>query len=226
MAGLADSCPVDHAHYMAPYDNIFSICVFGIHSYNQMRRPHFRDLARKIGVKDVADAFIQERREVRRESVNNLPIHEYVPLYFATHTPMQYVVTRRSRTLSQHNLVFIEVDFESLFAMRGVIVCNGNAASDRVCFYDGRDGLRHVKWDYVMRRDCTRWPDTVWKAAEVLVPREVPPRAITRLVVFDDDTRARLTSGLKTLSEHAELQSGRRLRKLTNRVAVDKTHYF
>lgn len=102
---------IDHLHYMVPIANAPWILAIGILSYNKAQAlPHH----------SVALWSVQNRRKSKIPGTGK-QIHDYVPLYFATHTPMQYVVTipaptkHRIKVLPQDELVIIEVDAYKVF---------------------------------------------------------------------------------------------------------------
>lgn len=73
-------------YYMAPIENAAFIAGFGILSYNTIHAKG--DLAAIVHT--IADPFVNNRRHGR--NVAGRSLHDYVPLYWATHTPMQYVL--------------------------------------------------------------------------------------------------------------------------------------
>ena len=70
---------IDHLHYIAPIVNMPSILFRGILSYNKVQ---------KIKHVNYAPWEVQQRRDSPIPDIGKM-IHDYVPLYFAIHTPMQ-----------------------------------------------------------------------------------------------------------------------------------------
>ncbi len=226
MPGLLFPCPVDHVHYMAPVQNVLPICLLGIKSHNQMKTPDMAVLRKALGLADISDPFVQERREGRHDGVNGRPIHDYVPMYFATHTPMQYVVTIRPGGLDQQQLVFFELDLARLLENPEAVVSTGNAASNCSEFFMGQVGIKHVKWEYVRRRDCYSWPGKNWKSAEVLYPDEVPTRLFTRIVAREPALCGWLRAQLQALAGHGKVRYPKKIAALAECVQVDRSHYY
>ena len=97
-------CGVQNLHYMSHRENMLSILRRGILSYSRAAQiPHC----------DCSDPSVQLHREFVVQ-VSNRKLHEYACLYFATHTPMQYVLTqgtaRRPAVMYEEDLVFVDVD--------------------------------------------------------------------------------------------------------------------
>jgi len=179
---------IDHLHYMAPLATTPLIAALGILSF-QLRselekEEQWRQLLRLMGSESIADQLVQHRRD--RKILDGKSLHEYAPLYFGTHTPMQYVVTRDNAGEQGEIITFAEVNLERVLSTDGVWFTDGNAASDDTSFYNGMEGIAAIHWDLVLdRKPCTSDDWKRWKAAEVLVPRQVPPEYIDRYVFLD-----------------------------------------
>lgn len=185
---------VAELYYMAPMDNAPSIALLGPQSYNSVHTDE--DLA-ELAV-SIADPFVNSRRG--RTTIDGRSLHEYVPLYRATHTPMQYVITQKESRLCQADLVFFVFDSDDLLDLPGVLTTDGNAASHRTSFYYGREGLDQLNWKILTTRNCYS-PDYKWrKAAEVLVPDCINPDLIDYVAVSSMATRTKLLSGIVRLA--------------------------
>ena len=86
-----------YLRYMAPIDNVPSILATGILSYNLILRMH-------LNHRDIADDRVQE---IRKSIIplTKRSIHDYVPLYFGTQTPMQYVITHPAMTRGRKQIL-------------------------------------------------------------------------------------------------------------------------
>jgi hypothetical protein len=208
---------IDHLHYMAPLNNVPLMLAMGILSYNKARRlPH----------EDISLWSVQERRESPIPGTDKR-IHDYVPFYFAIHTPMQYVISRGTErqdpTINQRNLVFIEVDAVKIFRTPGVIFTDGNAAAEkRTCFYSNPADLDKLDWKVINTRDCYWSEYKRKKAAEVLVPDNVDANSFTRIVVFNPDAAKDLIKSVQTLCEKLKAQYP----VLLECISIDTTHYY
>lgn len=141
-------CEVDHLHYMTHLNNVPSIFEKGIVSYNK---------AKPIRHEDIAMQTVQKRREAKIPGTGK-QIHEYVPLYFATHTPMQYVLTQGTKkkkpVYEQKDLVFIEVDVVNIFQRSGTIFSDGNAAASETLFFTNLSDFDKIDWDIISTPNC------------------------------------------------------------------------
>ncbi|MBI5047808.1 MAG: DUF4433 domain-containing protein [Deltaproteobacteria bacterium] len=193
---------IDHLHYMAPIENIPSILDQGILSNKR---------AKHIDHKDFSDQEIQLQRKFTIMGTLRTP-HDYVPLYFATHTPMQYVITtpaftkNRNRVTNNNDLIFIELDAIKIFKIHGVVFTDGNVAASRTCFCTDIADLDELDWNTI--NSPNQWPycyDSEWKrkkASEVLVPDAIPATFFTRIVVFSNEAIQKLSEMTNKLSKY------------------------
>jgi hypothetical protein len=174
---------VRHLYYMAPLDNAALIVCFGIFSFNHMKDiPH----------RNIASDAVQRRRAFYVPS-SGRSVHDYVPLYFATHTPMQRRLTHgtgvHSPQLTEDALAIFELSARRLFALEDVVFTDGNAASSRTQFFDDTAQFGRLNWDIIRNRRCYsdrfRWR----KAAEVLVPDRIDPSLIEQVITCSDESR-------------------------------------
>jgi hypothetical protein len=188
-AGPPDPTRVRPLYYMTPIENVASIAVRGIRSYELASRMRPRP-------RSVADRSVNARRDDLE--LEGRPIHSFVPLYWATHTPMQYLVTQKRRTILQSELVFVEVSNDVL-DFEGAWMSDGNAAKGKTSFYPQRSGAREVDWEIIDTPNCYSETYRWRKAAEVLVPDRVPPRYFTRICVRTPRARARVRREIDAL---------------------------
>jgi hypothetical protein len=171
-------------YYMAPMANAPLIALIGILSYNCVQsNPSLPSVS-------IADPFVNNRRH--RIVVAGRPLHDYVPLYWATHTPMQYVITVSAGRLRQEDLVFFVIDAQAVFELDGVLSTDGNAASNESQFFEGDGAMPHLDWQIIRTRNCYSKEYKRRKCAEVLVPEHVPVTCIRRISVFDEVAALRL----------------------------------
>jgi hypothetical protein len=177
-------------YFMAPAEpNAALIAFLGVYSYNRIHAvPEIADLSVSI-----ADPFVNNRRHGKPLAKRGL--HDFVPLYWATHTPMQYVVTQKPGGLPQEQLVFFVFDSADVLAIPGVWTTDGNAASNDTMFYEGSDALPYLDWDIIRTPDCWSREYKRRKCAEVLVPDHIPAGVIEEVCVYSDAARRALTRG-------------------------------
>jgi hypothetical protein len=133
--------------------------------------------------------------------IDGRSLHDYVPLYWATHTPMQYVQTIRDGVLAEDELVVFVLLASLVLEFPGVITTDGNAASNETAFYSGNGALPFIHWDKVFTRNA--WSrDFKWrKCAEVLVPDQVPTSCFRRVVVRTNATPGTLERSIRELHD-------------------------
>jgi len=169
-------------HYITPIENVRSILTHGI--LCNVR-------ARRLRPVSVADPAVQDSRE-RRRVPGGLELHRYVNLYFTARNPMMY-----KRQAQHRQLCVLRVSPEVL-DLAGVVITDGNAASDYTAFRASPAGLEALDEKLVFARYWTD-PDQVRayhkrrvKCAEVLVPEVVGAEHVLGIYVSCEGARNRL----------------------------------
>lgn len=217
---------ITRLYYMAPFKNAVWISIVGI-----LCRSLVKSLQQSY-FEEIASERVVKRRE-RKWFEDGRSLLDYVPLYFTTHTPTQYVITRDFGmdyvTIPQEHLVFIEVDAIQVFKMPGVIFTDGNAASRATNFYTDLADLDRLDWQVLRTPNCWSSEYKRKKAAEVLVPKWVPPYLIVRFVTYNEETRDNLIKARKQLlKEIAKMpvEAYGTLGRLEFKCEVDRSHYY
>lgn len=185
---------IECLYYMLPLENVSTVMKRGILSYNK---------AKSLPHRSFADASVQWRRDHLIIPGADRHIHDYVPLYFTTHTPMQYVLTQgANRVIEQGDLVFIEVDAVRAFSTPGTVFTDGNVASGETYIYTDLECLSELDW-HVVREvpNCYSREYKRKKAAEVLVPDHIPSDYFLRVVVFDAKAQKKLSRTVRCTCE-------------------------
>jgi len=216
---------VEHLHYMTPMENVPLILALGIQSYNNLNNKKH-----PLHHRSIAFWSVQQLRTSVIPGTNKTA-HDYVPLYFATHTPMQYVCTKgtrwRNRTLDQNDLLFIEVNAVKVFQVPVVIFTDGNAAASETKFYTEPDGLDKLDWKVINTQNCYSKEYKHKKAAEVLVPDSVPVKLFKRIVVFSKKASVNLDKEVKAwLKKGLSKNNLPYLSQYRSKVKVDPSHYY
>jgi hypothetical protein len=175
---------------MAPLHNAKMIALLGVYSFNKIHS--LPRLAKQSS--SIADPFVNDRRDSIR--IDGCSLHDFVPLYFATHTPMQYVVTVKQKTLAQSELIFFVFDANQIFELPGVLSTDGNAASRQTEFYQGNGSLQYIDWNIINKCECWSKDYKRRKCAEVLVPDHIPCNMIRAIVVNQKSTMRKLRSSI------------------------------
>lgn len=218
-----------YLYFMADLRNLPSIMDKGILSYNKVRQL-------KLEHRDFSDSDMQERREKKIIPVSGRPLHDYAPLYFATHTPMQYILThanqRNHPTISQGLLGFIKVDAIKVFSTMGVVFTDGNAGRYRANFYTSLLDLDQLRWDIIAKKKVFGNDTKLWKCAEVLVPDYIPPDYFSEVSVFSEDALKCLhllleANFLSKQDDQSEMKSDSPyMIEVPCNIAVDETLYY
>ena len=129
---------VSEVHYMAGIGVIASIAERGILSFNALRRAG-------IVSRSLANPDVQGRRGTTR--IVGIELHEFVPLYLATHTPMQYEIEHRNR-FDSDDLFMLDISVKRTGEVAGLLYfTDRNAACSDVEFHEARalsdDRLAH-----------------------------------------------------------------------------------
>lgn len=186
---LGKLVPCEHLYYMAPLSNAAVIRVLGIYSYNRIQgireNPDLRGL-----LPSIADPMVNRRRH--RRPLGTKTVHDFVPFYWATHTPMQYVVTVKEDWLPQDQLVFFLCDSVTILHQDGVWTTDGNAANNETQRFEAMGALQHLDHRIIHTRNCYSKEYKRKKMAEVLVPDHVERELIKLVAVRRKETQEAL----------------------------------
>lgn len=155
-------------HFVTHTDNLLSIWKHGILSNRR---------AKRLKPTSVAMSEIQKERAKKRVPQGRR-LHEYANLYFCARNPMLY-----KRKQQHANLCVLRVSTDVL-DLPGVVVTDGNAASNYTRFAAAPEGLQHVSRELTFAEWWTssdpieKWERTRRKCAEVLVPDTVSRKKI------------------------------------------------
>lgn len=116
---------------------------------------------------------------------------EYVPFYFAGHTPMLFLIMNGLQGVErrkQEDIVFVKTSFERIQSLKlDYLFTDKNAKIKVASFYQSEEDFEQLRWDVIKdrvwrntesdlsRKDC--------KQAEFLVKNHVPAEAIEALIV-------------------------------------------
>ncbi|GEM_PF-2261181 len=154
---------------------------------------------------DISDADIQQHRHTKKISLNNLSIHDCVPLFLSPKPPM--LSARREQ---QAEIIYIHVSPE-IFVIDDVVFTDGNARSNSTRFYKNLDDFNKLDWN-ILRK--TYWNDKDEKknsenkrrrAAEVLVPQCVPASHIRKITVRNRPAQFRVLEILKETGQKMDV---------------------
>jgi len=155
-------------HYITPIQNVPSIMNHGILCHQKARQLNHASVA------------MQEVQEIRAKKTipGGKPLHSYVNLYFCARNPMMY------KRAAQHGLLCVLRINTEVIDLPGVVIADGNAASEYTGFWTSKTGLDKTDFNLVFAEWWTdsnqiqQWHKARVKCAEVLVPDRVDPRFI------------------------------------------------
>ena len=170
-------------------DNIPSIMSNGILSH---------DLAQRTRHESIALESVQDRRHQKRVP-NGLRLHQYACLYFSARNPMMYYRVKNPDIARIADLCVLLID-PSILETDGVVVTDGNAASEITRFYPAEEGLMSLNYDMIYAEWWTA--DNPYekderkrvKCAEVLIPNRIPYQMVVGAVVPLRKTEERIRS--------------------------------
>ncbi len=160
-------------HYIAPFENVVSICRNGILSHNKATHIHH---------KSVAMLEIQERRK-KKKVYGGRPLHDYVNLYISVRNPMMYKIKDKHKQICVLSVSVEVLDVE------GTVISDRNASSGHVRFSPAPGGLTLVDRNLVFAKSwknedqLEEWRRKSIKCAEVLVPDRVEAQYVRKIYV-------------------------------------------
>ncbi len=173
-------------YHFSHIDNLPGLLKLGFLSNNHSQFPKKH--------RSIAAAGIQERRA--KMQVTCGPggcVHDYVPLYFGSVSPMLLGVVN-AKNVDQYDILYFE--FPIALADRADAVFSGASANTQVppAFYSDPTDLDKLDWAAI---DSRKWGnvDEAFRhrrMAELLVHSELPVTAATRCVVWNGDVKKRV----------------------------------
>jgi len=214
--------------YMTHIDNIPSILKEGLLSYNTVS-------TRSVSHTSIADPKIQRRRGrsscIVDGNIKQLDIHDFVPMFIAKHTPMQYVITTSAPTKGRYaivrneDLIFFLIEPTKVLQAPGMLIANGNAAANSTRFFSTPSGLSEIDWDTIASPNeypqCYDWEWKRCKSAEVLVPSCVRIEYFSGIAVYNDLARSNLSDCIFNVLGQVEES-----RKLVDSIVIDRSYYM
>ena len=155
---------IEYLYHMTYINNLTSIITNGLLSHNEAYRRGLIEV-------DISDPDVQDRRANRK--IDEIPLHEYVPLYFSPRNPMLY-----RRKQHQDDIVILGIE-PQLLLETNVIFSDGNAAAGETRFYRGAQMLNQLPWNVIWAQYWNDFEDGKrMKCAEILVYPTVAPNRI------------------------------------------------
>ena len=186
-------------YYMIYPKYLGSFLKNGILSRNEVIRCDF-------SLEDMSNKSVQEKRHDKVDQIYHRPIHEYVPLYYLSKTPMLYSLKEM-----QMYILFFVINAQKLLSNTHHVFSDGNAAGHESTFSknipDDPEIFKIIKDGYWIN-----FPDGKRKVhAEVLVYPKVELDFIDKIVCSNDEILTKIKNAFPALSIP---------------VVVDKSLYF
>jgi hypothetical protein len=148
--------------------------------------------------KDISEANIQQRRaNTKIPFSNSHSIHDYVPFYFCSRSPMLLGVIKR-KVIDQHDIIYFEFPINVLTKFQ-IIFTDASANTEiRPNFYKDLKDLSELSWSLI---NSTNWTytdtDRHKKMAEALIYKSIPLSEAKYCVVWDAEIKNELENFLK-----------------------------
>ena len=183
--------PAAHAHryiyHFTHIDNLPNLLRTGFLCNNHVDFP-------AEGCRSIAEAGIQARRaEMVVPCGPGGVVHDYVPLYFGSRSPMLLAVINK-KNVDQHEIIYFEFPI-ALLERNDVVFTDASAnTEDPPSFYSDPADLNNLNWNEI---DSLKWKsanDTLrhQRMAEVLVHSRLPLPEATRVVVWNSSIAQRI----------------------------------
>lgn len=196
-------------YHFTHVDNLPGILEHGLLSTNEKIRLNIKHTA-------IAYTDIQARR-----SCMDVPcghggvVHDYVPLYFCKRSSMLLAVVN-GKIADQPLIIYFEFPISIMNQYPWVLTDASANTSTPPNFFDTEDKLSKLKWDHI---DSQKWGMTSEKAkqarqAELLIYKQIPITAATRVIVWN-----------KTIREHV-LEEYKNAKTPEPHIGYDNIHYY
>lgn len=181
-------------YYMTPSENLPMIYFSGI-----LCRTLIEKLpSASANIKSIDDKNVNFSRG--RKVVFGRSLHDFVPLYWVTHTPMQHRITMSDKPfLTQDDLVFVVMKKSRIEELPGIVTTDGNAACNETKFFQGWEAMPYLDRNALNFTATSRIQKRL-KSAEVLVYLRVPPTHFDHFIVRSESVRERLLKTFRQLN--------------------------
>jgi hypothetical protein len=177
---------IETLYHITMMVNIPSILINGLLSHNKVKE-------QKVWVFSRSNQEIQGIRA--QKPIRDLTANDYVPLFFSKKTPMLCAIETAENSISVP-MVYISIKPE-IIGEKGVYFSDGNIASKSTKEYCQLEELAKLDWGNIRGWN----PDNIGfdeakriKSAEVLVPHMISPKWFKKLIVPDEETKAKLSN--------------------------------
>lgn len=174
---------------MVHWENVEYILQYGLYCRDHEKAdPNYINIGHRQLIADRHDYEIY---------VNEVPkgnLGEYIPFYFAGHSPMLYLIINGYQGVEktpQEDIVFLVSSHDRVKDKKlGFLFTDRNAKLSFASFYEHEDDFDKLDWSIIEKKYWNESPLTKdLKQAEYLVKHEMPIDCITHLVVKTEERR-------------------------------------
>lgn len=184
MTKIMNQFNIKNLYYITHIDNIPSILEQGILSHNEIENNHINYAA-------IYDKEIVKNRQ-HKTTPDQQSLWNYANLYFQPRNPMMYRVIHET---DKNNIAVIAIK-SSILSESGIIISDGNAASNSTNFYQNlsegkkilRENWKIIQSEYWKEEDGSKRKIM----SECLIPKKVNPKLIESIFVTDITTKEKL----------------------------------
>ena len=173
-----------YAYHFSHLDNLPGLLKTGLLANNHPKFP-------EAGIRSIASSEIQERRSKMKVTCGpGGCVHDYVPLYFGTRSPMLLGVIN-AKNIDQYEILYFEFPIGLVEKQNAVFSdASANTAAPPSFFFDAAD-LDKLDWNAI---NSLKWgsPNDAFRhrrMAELLIHQELPLIAASRCVVWNEDVK-------------------------------------
>lgn len=176
---------IKNLYYITHIENLPSIISQGILSHEEVERQN-------ISFTPIYDTNIVSKRK-DKSTPDKQSLWQYANLYFQPRNPMMYRVVNETNT-NKRNIAVVAVK-PTVLSQSGVIITDGNAASDVTAFYSGSEGkgILNNNWKIIQNE---WWNDEDGSKRKImsqcLVPKIVQTNLIDSIFVADYQTKTKI----------------------------------
>jgi hypothetical protein len=195
------------AYHFTHIDNLPSIVANGLLARNHPAFPSEKS-------KSVADAGLQRRRSLVRVPCGPGGfVHDYVPLYFGSRSPMLFSITNRQE-VAESDIAYFEFPIALAEQSNAVFTRASAHTIDAGGFFENPTNLAVLDWQAIdaLEPECPVDSTRHQRMAELLVHWHLPISAAIACVARNDDCARRIEDAVGCASfPPIELQSSERI---------------
>lgn len=156
---------------------------------------------------DISDPSVQSGRHFKEvPHTEYSTLHDFVPLFFATKTPMLSKLRN-----SQSDIAHLHISKDVLL-LPGVVFTDGNARNNSTKFFHQLEDLEKLDWQIIRASywgspdECIHKENRRKRSAEVLIPDRLPKHFILSISVYNENAFLRVNEIINKLGENIDVK--------------------